>query len=76
MRSRRSRSCASAVRSSMRGALGETHRPVARRRLLSVDSAVNARPTRSGNIVRFDPSSPQLERIRVAPGDRGDPSGR
>ena len=30
-------------------------------------SAATTPPTRSGNVVKFDPASPQLERIRVAP---------
>jgi cobalt-zinc-cadmium efflux system membrane fusion protein len=37
------------------------------RRSGAAASAAVARPTRSGNTVRFDPGSPQLERIRVAP---------
>lgn len=36
-------------------------------RTTTVPAAAAARPTRSGNVVRFDPSSPQLERLRVAP---------
>ncbi len=34
---------------------------------VDASSTATAKPTRSDNVIKFDPASPQLERIRVAP---------